>query len=400
MDGNNQADYNMVSQLALRVALQTMKERCLSLQQRLSVVEEENDALRSRQDSDQHQSPNCSLQQNKFTSHNSLELDNLRSQVSELNRQKVQLSDHINMVANENRKLWSRLSQIAKEQQGNDSSQTMNENNADAHSTGDELDSPKANQNLIRSRTFTTHSPNPNLRLNLVNNDEKAEKENDEEASLEEVLLVEASVSDEDEGSNRELKSDEMIGVCETELGFTYLNVHTAPDDDFNIEAKKCLEGLHKIRLEVMQQQANMTSTLETLENRFVLQSCEVCAKKPEMIDKSLDTADIIPEMPEYIHMQDEVEDAVDDEEESNDDDGDDDEEENAQALPSSHVDFIQRKLEADKEVKICPMCGLSFGPTIKFDQFCSHVESHFLQDSSSDSEQNYEFIAHTVGDF
>ena len=110
------------------------------------------------------------------------------------------------------------------------------------------------------------------------------------------------------------------------------------------------------------------------------------------MIDKNLDTADIIPEIPQYLHHH---------HHETDDDDDDDDEEddENAQALPH-HVDFIQRKLEADKKIKVCPMCGLIFGTNVTFDQFCSHVESHFLQESSSDSEQNYEFIAHTVGDF
>lgn len=264
MDSHIQPDYNMVSQLALRVALQTMKERCLSLQQRLSVVEEENQSLRGRLESDQRY--HDSFQKNKGLPHSNVELDNLRSQVSELSRQKVQLSDHINMVANENRKLWSRLSQIAKEQQDATANQSKEDKSSTSHSTGDELDSPRgANQNLIRSRTFTQHSPNPNLRLKVINF-ENIDKDVDD-PSLEEVLLVEAS--DDDESSNRELKSDEMIGVCETELGFTYLNVHASIDDDFNIEAKKCLEGLHKIKLESLQQQLDITTALSTLENRF-----------------------------------------------------------------------------------------------------------------------------------
>lgn len=388
-----QTDYTMVSQLALRVALQTMKERCLSLQQRLSVVEEENEMLRGRLDSEQQQNhDSLSFQQNKSTPHNSIELDNLRSQVSELNRQKVQLSDHINMVANENRKLWSRLSQIAKEQETTNTNVARDDRSHTPHSTGDELDSPKNNQNLIRSRTFTQHSPNPNLRLKVIDF-ENREKENDEDHSLEEVLLVPGAASvdasdDDYEGSNRELKSEEMMGVCETELGFTYLNVQ-ATDDDFNIEAKKCLEGLHKIRLEAMEQQLNVTSAIETLENRFALQNCLVCAKKPEMMDKHLDTSDIIPEVHHYLHHQ----------HETNSNENDEEYDDNAQALPD-HVDFIQRKLEADKKIKICPMCGMIFGSSIKFDTFCNHVESHFYQDSSSDSEQNYEMVAHTVGDF
>lgn len=397
MDSPIPTDYTMVSQLALRVALQTMKERCLSLQQRLSVVEEENELLRGRLDTEQNQANESSLlQQNKSIPHNSIELDNLRSQVSELNRQKVQLSDHINMVANENRKLWSRLSQIAKEQDVSNTNQAKGDADQTSHSNCDELHSPKTNnQNLIRSRTFTQHSPNPNLRLKVIEY-ENTEKENDEEHSLEEVLLVQAAASvdisdDDDDGSNKDLKSDDMMGVCETELGFTYLNVQ-ASDDDFNIEAKKCLEGLHKIRLEAMAQQMNVTSAIATLENRFAtaMQNCSVCAKKPEMLDKNLDTLDIFPEIQNYLHHRNDTDD---------DSDTDVEKEGNAKALPDQS-EFIRKKLEADKNIKVCPMCGMIFGAAVSFDSFCAHVESHFYQDSSSDSEQNYEFVAHTVGDF
>lgn len=106
------------SHYALHVALQTMKERCQNLQKRLSTLEEENLSLRMAQSSVQQPSGLSSAETiTERRVSNQTELDVLREKVSELSRQKIQLMDHISMVAAENRQLWSRLSKLTKDNQ-------------------------------------------------------------------------------------------------------------------------------------------------------------------------------------------------------------------------------------------------------------------------------------------
>lgn len=88
------------------------------------------------------------------------EKETMREKVNELTRQKMQLSEHIAMVAAENRQLWSRLSKLTKE---NETLEKLTE-----------LQTSPSHQNLIRSKTFTQNSPNPKLR-------EKFDKNSDPE---------------------------------------------------------------------------------------------------------------------------------------------------------------------------------------------------------------------------
>lgn len=87
---------------ALQLALKTMNERCQQLQQRLISVEEENLRLKG-----QKLGTDCSKRP--------LELQELKDKVEELTKQKNHLTQHINMVATENRNLWSRLSKMTKD---------------------------------------------------------------------------------------------------------------------------------------------------------------------------------------------------------------------------------------------------------------------------------------------
>lgn len=86
----------------------------------------------------------------------------LREKINELMRQKMQLSEHIAMVAAENRQLWSRLSKLTKE---NETLEKL---------TSEQQGSP-THQNLIRSKTFTQSSPNPKLREKFDKNCDPAD---------------------------------------------------------------------------------------------------------------------------------------------------------------------------------------------------------------------------------
>lgn len=129
-------DETTASKYALQVALQTMKERCQQLQNRLTSVEEENLRLK--------------LENQRFTSSNeeTQTRSSLEEQVTQLNKQKASLTHHIFMVANENKQLWTRLSQLTE----------VNE------TLGDHLN--KISDALNK---HTSSAPKPNNSLNLVN---------------------------------------------------------------------------------------------------------------------------------------------------------------------------------------------------------------------------------------
>lgn len=142
---NVEANTQLLSNtLALNLALQTIKERCVHLQKRLYTLESENSRLRLNTlniDKKNDSSQNDSLS----------EIEELRAKNSELTLQKNQLTDNLTMISTENRKLWKRLSQLTKED------------------LPQELPEPgKANQNLIRSKTFTQNSPHQLLKEKLV----------------------------------------------------------------------------------------------------------------------------------------------------------------------------------------------------------------------------------------
>lgn len=212
---------------ALQVALQTMKERCIQLQRRVSSMEEENRRVR-----DGSAYLNASNQGQSGQADCNNDVLSLRAQVDELQRQKEQLEDQINMVSDENRRLWSRLSKISKDQaqltKDDDLMFTSHNTRAGAAANG----SSSANQNLIRSKTFTQHTPNPLLR---------------------QKMMTETSTDTDFDGSNG--------------LGYPYglqvEDLDTNMDDD-----KNSMDGLHELRREALKQQQGLNSVITLLKAR------------------------------------------------------------------------------------------------------------------------------------
>ncbi|XP_052835248.1 protein spindle-F [Drosophila gunungcola] len=330
---------------ALQVALQTIKERCIQLQRRVAKMEEENQRLREVSSRTEGAPP-------LVTGING-DVLSLRAQVSELQRQKEQLEEHIGMVSNENRRLWSRLSQISKDQQ-------------QLHPVPS---SPaQQNQNLVRSKTFTQHSPNPHLRQKMLSDGLK-------DLSLEEIAL-------------------DDFGASNEELGYPYnlqkVEESTSESPDANVDAKRCMDGLQEMRREAMKQQQELSSALTLLEGRIELQPCPECAqktaKKPEMADKSLETDDSLTSELKIHESQ------------------------HNGTPPSQRINIIQEKIKADAAdamEKTCPMCGKLYSSQVSFNAFREHVEMHFIDDDALDFEpaensveRQFEFISHAVGDF
>uniref|UniRef100_A0A0K8WLM0 UBZ1-type domain-containing protein n=1 Tax=Bactrocera latifrons TaxID=174628 RepID=A0A0K8WLM0_BACLA len=362
----------LASEYALRVALQTMKERCLALQRRLTELEEDNEELRAR--SDQVKQTNTTLTSNGSINTEAGELLQLRVQVEELNRQKEQLSEHINMVSNENRKLWSRLSQIAKDKTGQCGATPEPD-----YTTGNEPDdnptSPRngsgSNQNLIRSKTFTQHSPNPNLRHKLI--------PNGKEFSMEDVALEQKCDVVED---------NDYVLPADGDLGFAYLNVddNNVDDADFTSVAKKCMEGLQEMQREALKQQQELNSALTVIETRIALQPCADCAKKsqkPEMADKSLETDESFSEIMHInknnVSKGNKAWSGSNDAEEEDLSSTNEAEEEETFLGVDSYYDKVQNVLNMDAAERVCPMCGRKYDGSIAWEAFQQHVEAHFL---------------------
>lgn len=242
-------------QLALHVALQTMKERCLSLQQRLTNVEEENSVLRKKYGQDQP------CRNNNMDDGSEIVL--LRQQVGELTRQKFQLTEHIGMVALENRQLWLRLSKLTKD----NVSLGMSLNKIKTTLT----EGTGVQQNLVRSKTFTQNSPNPILRQKMLQDTNTTRTEH----GMEDLSLEEISLKDYNDQSN--LKGESIVTQYTREainktnsansIGFGYLN-----DESINTilvnDTKKCLDSMVDIKKDLLRQQSDLKVALSGLRQR------------------------------------------------------------------------------------------------------------------------------------
>lgn len=191
------------STLALNLALQTIKERCVHLQKRLFALESENSKLRlSKVNNDKDTDLRNSLS----------EIEELRSQNAELNLQKTQLTENLSMISSENRKLWMRLSQLTKE------------NVLEEPSTAETA--TKVNQNLVRSKTFTQNSPHQLLKEKL------------------------AQVGPSDE--------DSLINDC----GFSTDKMTFGNDEIEASDSKACTDEMLKIKKELMRQNSDLKVAL------------------------------------------------------------------------------------------------------------------------------------------
>lgn len=211
----NQNKELLSNTLALNVALQTIKERCVHLQKRLYALESENSRLRLNSVSNSDKS-NESRKDNSLIS----ELETLRAKNAELTLQKSQLTENLSMISTENRKLWKRLSHLTKE------------NITEADITKD--DSAK-HANLIRSKTFTQNSPHQLLREKIAGKNIGPDADDD----LEDISLI-------------------------NDCTFTASNDKFSSDisDSVEIETRSCAEGLLNIKKEILKQNSDLKVAL------------------------------------------------------------------------------------------------------------------------------------------
>lgn len=202
--------------LALNLALQTIKERCVHLQKRLYALESENSQLRLN--TLNHDKRNESRNDSSLS-----EVEELRSKNAELSLQKNQLTDNLTMISTENRKLWKRLSQLTKECPSEEPPSDLPDIAARAH----------ASQNLIRSKTFTQNSPHQLLKEKLVGHQVGPEDD------LEDISLI-------------------------NDCGFSAEKITFGQDDieACDVDSKACSEGMMSIKKELMKQNSDLKVAL------------------------------------------------------------------------------------------------------------------------------------------
>lgn len=215
----NQNKELLSNTLALNVALQTIKERCVHLQKRLYALESENSRLRLNSVSNNDKS-NESRKDNSLIS----ELETLRAKNAELTLQKSQLTENLSMISTENRKLWKRLSHLTKE------------NISETDITKDEVaDDNAKHANLIRSKTFTQNSPHQLLREKIAGKNIGPDNDDD----LEDISLI-------------------------NDCTFTASTDKFSSDisDSVEIETRSCAEGLLNIKKEILKQNSDLKVAL------------------------------------------------------------------------------------------------------------------------------------------
>ncbi|XP_052860742.1 protein spindle-F-like [Anopheles cruzii] len=404
-DPNESECYVQVTQHgALQAALQTLKERCQTLQKRISTLEDENLALRTTQ-------TKTTGERGQGRSTTSMEVELLRHNVLELSRQKAQLAEQIAMIAGENRQLWGRLSQIVKDfplascmgerqvDSGDDGTNTIREPLVDP--AGASPGTPA--QNLIRSRTFTKNAPNPKLRARLPHStmDEQL-------LNLEDVSLLNACEFLEKDGYNtgNELPSLGLTGSQSEELLEVALEA--------NPDLRHYTDGLLAMQLEVTRQQLGLKSVLNQLQLKKEL--CRRCKhrqqqttsaeKKPIMKDVTVEVTE-----GELVHVAERrpcasrTNGVHDQQPKPMETSGGMMDSSATDELPlgSRTLDLLQEKLRANSLDKMCPMCGKLYAAQAPFNDFQHHVESHFLEDGELGDlslDRTYEYVSQTVGNF
>lgn len=208
--------------LALNVALQTIKERCVHLQKRLYALESENSKLRLNTVSNSDKSSE-SRKDNSLIS----ELEGLRAQNAELTLQKESIDRKLTMISTENRNLWKRLSHLTKE--------TISEDDITKEALADDDQLGAKHANLIRSKTFTQNSPHQLLRERIAGKNIGPDTDDD----LEDISLI-------------------------NDCTFTASTDKFSSDisESVEIDTRSCAEGLLNIKKEILKQNSDLKVAL------------------------------------------------------------------------------------------------------------------------------------------
>jgi len=385
------------SHFALQVALQTMKERCQHLQQRLTAVEEENLRLRienRRRRSDSAGTVIADTLTNE-SEDSKTRIEGLEEKVATLTRQKSQLTHHLFMVATENRQLWNRLSCLTQANQSLGNHLSKISNTLSRHHSTNSITIPKSDSpinslshrgelNLSSNHVLTEESDN--IAKKGIDTECDSVKEHSnllartshgvDEKSLEEIslkliksFLQEKTELEEQYAQMVAIQSD--LSVCNIQnLGFTCLEDGNEAIEDLKEHHRKLLE----LRDMLKQQGTMMKAAVANVEKLKKVSGPAVCshcqeksgAKRP-LTDTDIEieaemeslrkwgVCDGTSYSEDILRQLDQV------------------------AEPPETTDGIITSREHREQ--ICPMCGKIYSNEIPFRTFHQHVSDHFVEE-------------------
>uniref|UniRef100_A0A182QNB4 UBZ1-type domain-containing protein n=1 Tax=Anopheles farauti TaxID=69004 RepID=A0A182QNB4_9DIPT len=385
------------SHQALQAALQTLKERCQTLQRRIATLEEENGTLRMMQTV---RAPSNAIDQSheKRILDQTHELEQLRTSVSELTHQKQQMAEQISIVGTENRQLWWRLSLIVKDHAAHRDPLPPHDPSSPS-GTVKALPVNHAGQNLIRSRTFTKHAPNPKLRERLPRDGSTDE----ELINLEDISLLHTC------GFLEHTGEGVGTGDCDAPEANPYLSLCTELLLDTQQELALQQQLMKQIYKQLKTELCHRSVQPSRTEQKTLMKDVTVEVAESELLPVAEKRTNHAQQPPQpapresTLVMAKEATMARAREEST---------------PPSSFaaatgtgppVDdrdsllclMLQEKLRTDEKQHVCPMCAQEYGPEATFDEFVHHVQEHFLNESDDLSlDRTGEYLSQTVGNF
>lgn len=228
------------SQLAVKVAVEVLKERCRQFQERIGNLEKENVILRTRGDRFVERKQNGQ----------ELEVEDLRRRIIELTEQKSHLKKNVSIVTDENRRLWSKLTELVCASGGSDNVVECGKKQATS-----------ARNALIRSKTFTQEQPAVVIR-------ERAEDIHDKISLELEDISLKLIDSIAKEKTELELQCSQMAQLQAADLSFAFSFDNF--DDDGLIDHFEChLNDLKSIRDTLNVEKKILLNNMENLKQRI-----------------------------------------------------------------------------------------------------------------------------------
>ncbi|XP_069681325.1 protein spindle-F isoform X2 [Periplaneta americana] len=362
------------SHFALQVALQTMKERCQNLQQRLGTVEEENLCLRIENRKRRSDSTSAVTGEENLKS----EIDNLEEKVAQLTRQKSQLTHHLFMVATENRQLWNRLSLLTQANHNLGSHLSKISSTLSRHNSSGSITLPKlqtctssltgeGDSNQVSKKGSDPTRKDSEGRLGCEKDKEVASpfsKSNGAlDESLEEIslkiiksLLQEKTELEDQYAQMVEIQSDSSSYSVQN-LGFGFLE-----DSDEGLES---IKQLHRRQLELrdalLKQQQQLRTGVVSIEQALKAGAvCSQCRGNPQEADIEAEVESLRKwGMPEGTSYSEGI---------------------------RRQLDQVAEPPHLTHEERICPMCGKLYNKGIPFQEFQQHVSDHFPEEDEEEA--------------
>ncbi|XP_022194353.2 protein spindle-F isoform X2 [Nilaparvata lugens] len=348
-------DGAIASHYAMQVALQTMKERCQLLQQRLSSVEEDN--LRLRIECQNNNRDKTDVPQH--SNHKKYE-----EQITQLVREKSQLQNRISMVAKENNKLWTRLSKLTEANQSLGDHMSKISDTLNKHPIGESSILIDSSQKLQKDDSVETEESLEEISLKIIDGIKKEKEELEHQCKQMAELKTETGVS---------------IGECEFALNGGAMEGVEEGGEAVTDELRLLREKMRLDLATLRDQQTELRAALKLIGEK----RCKKCADREkkekeaeESRSKVIDNTDSRRSLLDMDDLQRQLAEVAEPPCDGM-----------PHRMPHGLQDGMPQEGEVSCEERICPMCAQYYAADVPFDQFNDHVLGHFRDISEQDTE-------------